>query len=77
MTKEPKLVRARQIPEWDTYDREIAAFAARLEKTEKTSQAGAMARGVDDLAADPAIKVDESRMGGDDEEGTYRKVDEL
>jgi UDP-glucose:glycoprotein glucosyltransferase len=26
--KEPKLARARQIPEWDVYDKEIAAFMA-------------------------------------------------
>lgn len=48
MTKEPKLVRARQIPEWDTYDREIAAFAKRIEgKTGK-----GMAASVDALAGD-------------------------
>jgi UDP-glucose:glycoprotein glucosyltransferase len=28
--KEPKLSRARQIPEWDEYDREIAQFARKL-----------------------------------------------
>ena len=48
MTKEPKLVRARQIPEWDTYDREIAAFAKRIEgKTGK-----GMAASVDALAGE-------------------------
>lgn len=45
MQKEPKLKRARQIPEWDTYDREIAAFAARISGNE-----GALAASVDDLA---------------------------
>ena len=30
MQKEPKLSRARQIPEWDEYDREIAHFAQKL-----------------------------------------------
>jgi len=30
LTKEPKLSRARQIPEWDIYDREIAQFARKL-----------------------------------------------
>jgi len=30
LTKEPKLVRARQIPEWEEYDTEIARFAQRL-----------------------------------------------
>lgn len=48
LTKEPKLVRARQIPEWDSYDREIAAFAKRVEgKTGK-----GMAASVDALAGD-------------------------
>ena len=31
--KEPKLSRARQIPEWDEYDREIARFAQKLAET--------------------------------------------
>lgn len=30
LTKEPKLARARQIPEWEVYDSEIAQFARRL-----------------------------------------------
>ncbi|KAF4618673.1 hypothetical protein D9613_009850 [Agrocybe pediades] len=30
MTKEPKLARARQIPEWDEYDKEIARFTREL-----------------------------------------------
>ncbi|PCH34985.1 glycosyltransferase family 24 protein [Wolfiporia cocos MD-104 SS10] len=30
LTKEPKLVRARQIPEWEEYDAEIARFARKL-----------------------------------------------
>ncbi|CAK5263114.1 unnamed protein product [Mycena citricolor] len=30
LTKEPKLVRARQIPEWEVYDSEIARFASKL-----------------------------------------------
>lgn len=66
MTKEPKLVRARQIPEWDTYDREIAAFAARLDSE---SDAGVMARGVDDLAAEGkkggSAAVDPTSGGGE------------
>nr|XP_019013386.1 UDP-glucose:glycoprotein glucosyltransferase [Kwoniella pini CBS 10737]OCF52167.1 UDP-glucose:glycoprotein glucosyltransferase [Kwoniella pini CBS 10737] len=51
LTKEPKLVRARQIPEWDLYDREIATFAAKLEGQEVG--VGALAASVDDLAANP------------------------
>jgi len=30
--KEPKLARARQIPEWEEYDNEIAKFAQRLSR---------------------------------------------
>ena len=32
LQKEPKLDRARQIPEWEVYDNEIAAFARRLQE---------------------------------------------
>jgi len=32
LTKEPKLARARQIPEWEEYDGEIAKFAQRLSR---------------------------------------------
>ncbi|THH06125.1 hypothetical protein EW145_g4303 [Phellinidium pouzarii] len=35
LTKEPKLVRARQIPEWEEYDAEIARFAHTLADTGK------------------------------------------
>jgi len=38
MTKEPKLDRARrQVPEWESYDKEVAAFAARISQLQKTS----------------------------------------
>ena len=36
MTKEPKLDRARrQVPEWESYDKEVAAFAARIFQLQK------------------------------------------
>lgn len=42
------MARARQIPEWDIYDREVAAFARRIE-----GKAGkAMASSVEALAGD-------------------------
>jgi hypothetical protein len=47
LTKEPKLARARQIPEWDVYDQEVAAFAKRLE-----GSAGKLAGSVDALAGE-------------------------
>lgn len=62
MTKEPKLVRARQIPEWDTYDQEIARFAAKLSEEE-----GVLATSVDDLAAEKVVVVTGGGVGGADE----------
>jgi UDP-glucose:glycoprotein glucosyltransferase len=47
LTKEPKLARARQIPEWDVYDQEVAAFAKKLE-----GSAGKLAGSVDALAGE-------------------------
>ncbi|EIW69539.1 hypothetical protein TREMEDRAFT_44060 [Tremella mesenterica DSM 1558] len=73
LTKEPKLVRARQIPEWDEYDREIAALAARI-------QGGSgLAGSVDDLAGEKgresesepvtgALSVEEHEEGDKEEE---------
>ncbi|GBC31348.2 uncharacterized protein OCT59_016320 [Rhizophagus irregularis] len=37
MTKEPKLDRARrQVPEWESYDKEIATFAAKISQSQKS-----------------------------------------
>jgi len=47
--KEPKLARARQIPEWSAYDREIARFAKRLAREGKMSST-ALSEEVDELA---------------------------
>ena len=60
LTKEPKLARARQIPEWDVYDQEVAAFAKKLE-----GSAGKLAGSVDALAGevgqgDPAADIERS-----------------
>ncbi|WWC85342.1 uncharacterized protein L201_000205 [Kwoniella dendrophila CBS 6074] len=60
LTKEPKLVRARQIPEWDLYDREIASFAAKLQKEENGVEVGALVASVDDLASDPHAGIESS-----------------
>ncbi|EJU02273.1 hypothetical protein DACRYDRAFT_116003 [Dacryopinax primogenitus] len=43
LTKEPKLVRARAIPEWEVYDSEIAALTRRLAKDGKIHWSAAMA----------------------------------
>ena len=76
--KEPKLVRARQIPEWDLYDQEIAAFATRV-----SAESGALAASVDDLAAEkggaamPSLKtvVEPEEPRQDDE--SRHIIDEL
>jgi len=55
-------VRARQIPEWDSYDREIAAFAATLEK-----DGGALAANVDDLAEGPGAVPNKAKADKSDD----------
>jgi len=50
LTKEPKLVRARQIPEWEIYDAEIANFARKLVQDGKI-RGGAIAASSNDLAS--------------------------
>ena len=47
--KEPKLARARQIPEWSAYDAEIARFGRRLAREGKISST-ALSEEVDELA---------------------------
>lgn len=66
--KEPKLKRARQIPEWDLYDREIAEFAARISGNE-----GALAASVDDLAGSRSDAPDDSPA----EDGVEESVAEV
>ena len=66
LTKEPKLARARQIPEWDVYDQEVAAFAKKLE-----GSAGRLAGSVDALAGDVGQGVSSAAA-----EGSH-KIDEL
>ncbi|KAG1862437.1 UDP-glucose:glycoprotein glucosyltransferase-domain-containing protein [Suillus tomentosus] len=44
LTKEPKLSRARRIPEWEEYDNEIAQFAGRLAAVGKIHSSVATAR---------------------------------
>ncbi|KAI9428853.1 UDP-glucose:glycoprotein glucosyltransferase-domain-containing protein [Lactarius indigo] len=56
LTKEPKLARARQIPEWELYDTEIARFTRRL-ANEGRIHASAAAADVNELAKAGAIPV--------------------
>jgi UDP-glucose:glycoprotein glucosyltransferase len=76
LTKEPKLARARQIPEWDVYDQEVAAFARRIE-----GKAGkAMASSVEALAGDAIPDADstqEDAAASVEENGARRIEDEL
>ncbi|PIL30079.1 hypothetical protein GSI_07656 [Ganoderma sinense ZZ0214-1] len=51
LTKEPKLDRARQIPEWEVYDGEIAAFARRLQSNQTSGSE-------DESAANPVKHVE-------------------
>lgn len=54
--KEPKLSRARQIPEWSEYDAEIAKFARRLAESNKISSS-ALGEEADNLAAKQSGKA--------------------
>lgn len=54
--KEPKLARARQIPEWEVYDGEIARLARRL-ADEGLIRASAAVADVSDLANAASGKV--------------------
>lgn len=56
LTKEPKLSRARQIPEWSQYDAEIAAFARRLVHEGKIGET-ALGAEVDALAGEKKSDV--------------------
>ncbi|WVN85210.1 uncharacterized protein L203_100355 [Cryptococcus depauperatus CBS 7841] len=61
LTKEPKLVRARQIPEWDSYDREIATFASRVFEG---AESGALAADIDELNFEIKEKDENSNREG-------------
>ncbi|TFY65772.1 hypothetical protein EVG20_g5315 [Dentipellis fragilis] len=56
LTKEPKLARARQIPEWEVYDSEIARFTRRL-AAEGRIQSSVAAADVNELANAGAAKA--------------------
>ncbi|EFP90682.2 uncharacterized protein PGTG_16708 [Puccinia graminis f. sp. tritici CRL 75-36-700-3] len=66
LTHEPKLKRARRlIPEWDAYDQEVAALAARIKKNNQgdlaakiTVQAGQKIEDDQDLSSDPLSESD-------------------
>ena len=73
MTKEPKLVRARQIPEWDSYDQEVAGLAARVAEQGGQGLAGS----VDELAGDKTAREVSSEAGQGDDIDAKHLVDEL
>ena len=56
MQKEPKLARARQIPEWELYDTEIARFTRSL-ADEGRIHASAAAADVNELANAGSVPV--------------------
>ena len=50
LQKEPKLDRARQIPEWEIYDNEIAAFARTLQDKPQSGETEKGAEGAEKAA---------------------------
>lgn len=78
--KEPKLSRARQIPEWEEYDNEIAQFARRLAAEGKIHSSAATA-GSDVLAnvglVQPAETGDVGGASDSDNRNPQHPHDEL
>ncbi len=79
LQKEPKLERARKIPEWDEYDREVAAFTKKLQGKQAGDVSGQVGS-ADDLEAlavvqEPIVSDGDTTM----EDGTseIRIADEL
>jgi len=69
LTKTPKLTRAKNIPEWTTYDKEVAELAQRLLKKDATLRNGGNGSTVDESMfvqidssgqKDPVVKEDEA-----------------
>lgn len=61
MQKEPKLSRARQIPEWEVYDGEIATFARKLASLGQIRSSAAV-EDVNALAGEVAKPADGSAV---------------
>jgi UDP-glucose:glycoprotein glucosyltransferase len=75
LQKEPKLARARQIPEWELYDAEIARFTRTLANDGRI-HASAAAADVNELAkvgsipAVVSVLAEEKMPSGEEEETT-------
>ncbi|KAG8900420.1 GABA/polyamine transporter, partial [Tulasnella sp. 403] len=80
-TKEPKLSRARQIPEWEKYDSEIASFARKLVDVGKIRSSAAVENDVDALAGEKKApgtsSTREDAVSEDSGEKTKEGHDEL
>ncbi|KAI0266194.1 UDP-glucose:glycoprotein glucosyltransferase-domain-containing protein [Gloeopeniophorella convolvens] len=80
LTKEPKLARARQIPEWEQYDSEIARFTRRL-ADEGRIHASAAAADVNELAkvgsAQAAAEAEDAHTAEETREDATPVRDEL
>ena len=48
MTKTPKLTRAKNIPEWTTYDKQVAELAQRLLKKDAAGKGGENGKVIDE-----------------------------
>lgn len=68
LQKEPKLSRARQIPEWEDYDAEVSRFAGKL-ADQGVIRSTAYAGGVDSLANLGSITAPEEQTDVDEDEG--------
>lgn len=64
MQKEPKLSRARQIPEWEEYDAEVSQFARKL-ADQGIIRSAAYASGADTLANVGAAKPPAEQTDGE------------
>ncbi|KAF8587209.1 glycosyltransferase family 24 protein [Ramaria rubella] len=83
LTKEPKLARARQIPEWEEYDTEISQFARKL-ADEGVIRSAAYAGGADSLAnfgatgsSEKSVEADKSEADESETAGDPKRRDEL
>lgn len=78
LTKEPKLSRARQIPEWEEYDTEIAKFAQRLSREGRLqSDIAAADSNILASAAAGTLETSSEDVEQEEVEGGQRVRDEL
>jgi UDP-glucose:glycoprotein glucosyltransferase len=80
LTKTPKLTRAKRIPEWTTYDKEVAEMAQRLLKKDAFQRNGGKGTAVDEsmfVQIDSPGQKEPLREEGKQDEAEARVKDEL